>query len=209
MTNYIRSADMKKSIKALFIALLCPFVATAANPEWFDVRNELPKTGCVRTDSIKIPRKKVPTQFVWGADAGASIDMTGDDMSTVDVSASFGLRHGWINFLGVGAEANFMVSNSCRSYPIFLQFRTSFAYRPKILFWELKGGMSLNYLEHNHRQSGAYASTGLGAYLARGEKFRSYIVLAYTFRERRRIERELVHPFHDLHYAGVRIGVSF
>lgn len=201
---------MKKLITLIFVVAFAAAASAALpEPEWFDGRKDMPVHASVRTDSIKPPRPKARVFFVWGADAGASIDMTGDDMSTIDVSASFGLRYRWINYLALGAEANFMVSNSCRSYPLFLQFRTSFSERPKILFWELKGGISLNYLEHNHRQSGAYASTGLGAYLARGEKFRSYIVLAYTFRERRRIEGELVHPFHDLHYAGVRIGVSF
>ena len=35
--------------------------------------------------------------FTWGASAGASIDMSGNDMSTVDFEISFGMRRGWIN----------------------------------------------------------------------------------------------------------------
>jgi len=207
---------MKKLLTTILIAALCSVAAGAAAPEqsdslktMSDSLRTMPANSGERLGVVMRQREKTPTQFVWGADVGASVDMTGDDMSTVDVSASFGLRHGWIGFLGVGAEANFMVSNSCRSYPIFLLLRTSFSKIPKILFWELRGGISLNYLEHNHRQQGIYASTGIGAYLARGEKFRSYIALSYTYRERRRIEGEMIHPFHDLHYAAVRIGVSF
>lgn len=148
-------------------------------------------------------------RFTWGADLGASIDMSGDDMSSIDFNASFGLSRKWINFLGIGAEANIMVNNSCRSYPLFVQFRTNFQNRPTIMFWDLKAGVSLNYLEHNHQQTGAYASTGIGFYLARSAKFSSHLIIGYTYKERRPIIGELTHNFHDLHYAGVRIGVAF
>ena len=87
--------------------------------------------------------------FTWGASAGASIDMSGNDMSTVDFEISFGMRRGWINFLGIGAEADIMVSNSCRSFPLFAELRTNFTDRPTLAFWDIKLGASLNYLEHN------------------------------------------------------------
>lgn len=150
------------------------------------------------------------THFAWGADAGASIDLSGNDMSTVDIDLNFGMRRGWINFLGVGAQADIMVSNSCRSYPIYLNFRTNFSNRPTLLFWDLKGGVSLNYLEHNHRQTGVYGSTGLGVNLAHSDKFSSHLVLAYTYRQRKTLEGpEMTHYFHSISYASVKIGVTF
>ncbi len=149
-------------------------------------------------------------KFAWGADLGASIDMGGQDMSALDFSASFGMRRGWINFLGVGAGASIMVSNSCRSFPLYASFRTNFVDRPSLLFWDLRLGVSLNYLEHNHQQTGLYGSTGLGINLARSKSFNSHIIIGYTYRERRPITgAEQSHSFPDLHYASMTIGVVF
>lgn len=148
--------------------------------------------------------------FAWGAEAGASIDMTGDDMSSVDFDLSFGMRRSWINFLGVGVGADIMVSNSCRSFPLYVDFRTSFQSRPTICFWQLRAGVSLNYLEHNHRQTGIYGFTGVGFNLAQSNKFCSHLVVGYTYRERKVLEGpEMTHFFHPLHYATVKLGLTF
>ncbi|MDE6464565.1 MAG: hypothetical protein K2L16_08050 [Muribaculaceae bacterium] len=149
-------------------------------------------------------------KFTWGADVGASIDMSGNDMSSLDVDITFGMRRGWLNFLGFGVGADIMVSNSCRSFPLFAELRTNFVDRPTVAFWDLRLGASLNYLEHNHQQTGFFGFTGVGFNLARSAKFSSHLMLGYTFRQRSRVEGpEMTHPFHDLHYASVKIGVSF
>lgn len=148
--------------------------------------------------------------FTWGAEAGASIDMSGNDMSTLDVAVVMGLRRGWINFLGVGVEADIMVSNSCRSFPLYAELRTNFVNRPTIAFWDIKIGASLNYLEHNHQQTAVYGFTGVGFNLARNSKFSSHMIIGYTFRQRKTlVGSEMTHHFKDLHYASVRIGVCF
>jgi len=80
----------------------------------------------------------VKTHFAWGADFGASIDLGGDEMTCIDFDVMFGMRRGWIKFLGIGAQADIMVSNSCRSFPLYAEFRTNFRNSPSILFWDLK-----------------------------------------------------------------------
>lgn len=153
---------------------------------------------------------KVKTHFAWGADFGASIDLGGDEMTCIDFDVMFGMRRGWIKFLGIGAQADIMVSNSCRSFPLYAELRTNFRNSPSILFWDLKLGASLNYLEHNHHQTGLFGFTGLGVNLARGRSFSSHIVAGYTFRQRRTVVGdEMVHDFKDIHYASIRIGVLF
>lgn len=148
--------------------------------------------------------------FTWGADAGASIDLTTNDMSTVDFGIYFGMRRGWINFVGVGVEADIMVSNSCRSFPIFAELRTNFVNRPTVAFMDIKLGASLNYLEHNHNQTGIYGFAGAGFNLARSSKFSSHLIVGYTFRQRRTVVgEEMTHHFRNLQYATVKIGVSF
>lgn len=153
---------------------------------------------------------KPKIEFAWGADMGASIDMSANDMSTVDVDIVLGMRRGWINFLGLGVQADIMVSNSCRSYPLFLLFRTNFSNRPTRLFWEVRGGTSLNYLEHNHQQTGGFASTGVGINLASGRSFSSHLVIGYSWVQRKRIVgTEMTHNFTDLHFAMVKLGIVF
>lgn len=154
--------------------------------------------------------EKPELKFAWGADAGASIDLSSNDMSTIDFSATFGMSRGWINFLGLGAEADIMISNSCRSYPVYLDFRTNFRNTPSMFFWDVKAGMSLNYLEHNHQQTGFYGSTGLGVNLARSSKFCSHLIIGYTFRQRKTlVGDEMTHYFKSISYASVKIGVVF
>ena len=179
-----------------------PAPLTAAQQRAQKLRNTDRKSSC-DAEPIKV-------RFAWGADLGVSIDMSANDMSSIDLSLAFGMRRGWINFLGVGAQGNVMVSNSCRSFPVFLQFRTNFTDRPTRVFWELKGGLSLNYLEHSHRQEGIYGSTGVGVKLASTSKFSSHLILAYSYLQRKRIVgAEMTHDFTDLHYATVKLGVVF
>lgn len=148
--------------------------------------------------------------FTWGADVGGSVDMTTSDMNTIDFGLNFGFRKGWINFLGVGAEADIMVSNSCRAFPIYGELRTNFVNHPTLAFWDLRAGISLNYLENDHQQTGAYVFTGVGFNLARSRKFSSHILVGYTYRSGSTIDNpEVRHSFNDLHYATVRLGVSF
>lgn len=148
--------------------------------------------------------------FTWGAAAGASIDMTSNDMSTVDFELSFGMRRGWINFLGVGVEADIMVSNSCRSFPIFAELRTNFTNHPTLAFFDLKVGASLNYLERDFQQTGVYTFAGAGINLASSSRFSSHLIIGYTYRERRDIPGDGgSFYFPSLHYATVKIGVCF
>ncbi len=103
-----------------------------------------------------------------------------------------------------------MVSNSCRMYPIFAAFRTSFSNRPQIVFIDVRGGVALNYLPHDVTQTGGYGSLGVGFNLARGRSFQSYLVAGYTFVERRDVVGETgFQPYDPLNYAGIRLGVIF
>lgn len=149
-------------------------------------------------------------RFAWGADAGASIDMSGNDMSGLNFSAILGLSKQWMQFLGAGVQADIAVNNSCRSYPVFAELRTNFTNRPSLCFWDVKAGVSLNYLPDNVSQSGAFLSTGLGIHLARSSKFTSHIILSYSYRERKNtIDKATDRPYPDLHFASVKIGIQF
>lgn len=149
--------------------------------------------------------------FAWEAEAGSSIDMSGNDMSSLDIGASFGYKRGPIKFIGAGASMNVMVNNSARSFPIYLGFKTNFRQRPSLVFLDLRGGVSLNYLPNDYQQNGFYGMVGLGVNLAQGKKFSSYLVLAYTYKQFENIETSSGSyiKLDDIHTASVKLGVTF
>lgn len=150
-------------------------------------------------------------RFRWGADVGSSLDMTGSDQSSFDIALCLGFSRKWINFIGAGAEAAFCISSSTRTFPIYANFRTNFKNTPSIVFWDVKGGICLTYPGNSHQHTGAYASTGIGFYLARSSTFSSHILVSYTFRENRPEWTPLSEAatYRDLHMACVKIGVMF
>lgn len=160
---------------------------------------------------VPAPVEKSPdTRFAWGAEFGSSVDLSANDMSSIDISASFGVSHKWIMLAGLGAGANMMISNSCRTYPVFAVFRTDFSSFMKVVFVEVRGGAALNYLRDEVSQTGAYAGFYLGFNLARSKKFRSYITAGYTFVGRKDvIDGESVTKYDPLSLASVRLGVTF
>lgn len=161
-------------------------------------------------ETKETPSDSPKLSFAWGGDLGASIDLTGNDMSAFDFNVLVGIKRGWLNFLGVGLGADISISGNTKAYPIFVNFRTNFRNRPSLFFWDLRGGMAYNQLEHNHVQWGVYGSTGVGVNLARSSKFSSNLSLNYVFRQRKRVVgAEMVHEFTDLHMVSVRLGVIF
>ena len=148
--------------------------------------------------------------FAWGAEFGSTIDMSGHEMSSVDFNVSAGLSYKWLSFAGVGVGANIIVSNSCRTYPVYAHLRTDFSNLVKFLFLDMRGGVAFNNLEDNVNQTGAYISPAIGFNLATGNTFRSYITVGYTYIHRKDVVRnDEVIPYSPLSMATVRLGIAF
>lgn len=171
--------------------------------------------------------------FTWGADIGSSVDLTANDMTSVDIHGCFGYKGHWMRFAGLGAGINSMLSNASRCYPVYALLRTSFSSRPRLCFLDLRLGISINNILNYSSQTDFYGSIGLGVTLAKGKKFASHIIISYNFMPIRPytiltevpvtdspgevFEVEPVatttiatrHSFPDLHFAAVRIGCSF
>lgn len=150
--------------------------------------------------------------FSWGAQAGGSIDLSGQNMSAIDFSAVVGMRHAWIKMLGIGAGAHVMVSNSCRTYPVFLSFRTDFCSRARrLLFMDTRLGIANNTFPANVHRTGAYTYMGLGVNLATGSRFASFLTIGYTFMQRGDLtydtDRHTFLP--HLHFASAALAISF
>lgn len=171
--------------------------------------------------------------FTWGADLGSSVDLTANDMTSIDLHGYFGYKGQWIRFAGVGAGINSMIGNSSRCYPLYTMFRTSFSSLPQLCFLDLRLGVSINNILNFSSQTDFYGSIGLGVTLAKGRKFSSHIIVSYNFMPIRpytvytevpvtdspgeEFEGETPamttvaskYSFPDLHFAAIRIGCSF
>lgn len=211
---------------ALFaiFSVICYGVSVAAEP-----LDTVPALSAVPVDSVvvfeeitvqAVAVKEEPTVepvaersrlgFAWGADIGAAIDLTGNDMSAFEFNVLLGIRRGGLNLLGVGIGADISITNSMRAYPMFVALRTNFRDKPSLLFWDARAGVAYNQLEHNHQQWGVYINTGVGVNLASSSRFSSTLSLNYEFRQRRKVVgAEMTHDFTDLHLVCVRLGVLF
>lgn len=144
--------------------------------------------------------------FTWGADAGSSIDMSATDMSAIDINVNIGYKGPYVRFLGIGAGISPMVNNSSRIYPVYALFRSSFSARPRFCFLDLRAGAAFCNLRELSTQADFYGSLGLGITLAHGKRFSSHIILAYSYIA---LQGEAKYYLDDLHFATLRLGVSF
>lgn len=153
-------------------------------------------------------RKKI--QFAWGAELTGNVEMSDHDLSAIGLNAEVGFRWKGIRFFGVGAEGLIMVTNSNRSFPIFVNLRTDFSQRRRLVFLDLRGGVSLNYFNDSHYESGAYASAGVGITLAAGKTFSSHLILAYTYIGQEECYLgDYLRKCPGISFATLRLGVAF
>ncbi len=188
-----------------------PQTADTANSSLAPTSDSCDSIACSRSmDAALTPEPAAANRvkFCWGAEIGGSVDMSGHDMSSIDFNLAFGLKYKWVKMFGLGAGTHIMVSNPCRTFPVYCDFKTDFSRRQNLLFLSLKGGAALNYYEDNAHSTGAYASGALGVNFARSSKFTSYMTVGYTFIQRPDIhEAEIAHP--DVHMATIRLGITF
>lgn len=162
------------------------------------------------TITTTVQNQARPLHFTWGADIGTAVDMSGHNMSALGISAMFGMEWKWIRFLGLGAEADVMVSNSSRTFPISLIFRTDFSQRQRLLFIDLRGGVAPSYLEHDRQETVPYISGGLGITLATGRKFSSHLTLSYTYLGQKECYNgDYLRDCPGISFIQLRLGIAF
>lgn len=147
--------------------------------------------------------------FAWGAEIGTGIDMGGDDMSTLNIHAAVGYRNSWLKIAGIGAGIDMMMSNSCRSYPIYAIARTSFSSRPKLLFGDMRVGVAVNQAPGIPDRTNFYLQPGIGITLAKGKSFSSHLLLSYTYNSMTFPGDREDTLIHGLNRATISIGVTF
>lgn len=216
------------------LQLLAAPIVNAAYPEVAQDSSALKEL----RDTLLTPEATVDPEytlghFTWGADLGSAIDLTANDMTSIDLHGYFGYKGGWLRFLGVGAGVNTMINNSSRCYPLYAMLRTSFSSRPQLCFLDLRVGCSINNIQNYSSQTDFYGTVGIGITLAKSKKFSSHIIISYNYMPTRPFISYQEVPvtdspgelfegdevptttiatrstFPNLHYGAIRIGCSF
>ncbi len=155
--------------------------------------------------------EEVRKGFAWGGDIGGAVDMSGHDMSTMNIDAYFGYSCSTFQMIGVGAGINIPVDNSYRTFPIYGIVQSSLSNHPRGLFADLRVGCVYNERPDGGGRADFYCSPGLGIRLAYGKKYSSYIVAGYVYNGMRGSGYidETSHEIKGLHAAVVRLGIRF
>lgn len=148
--------------------------------------------------------------FTWGVDAGSSIDISNNDLSTIDTEAFFGYKNNIVQALGVGVGLHSALGNSFTLIPVYAIVRTNLSANRPLCFVETRLGYSFNSFNNGESQNGIYCSAGLGFNLYTSEKVKSHIVLSYSFSGLNAITTENYTRYeHSLSAMSVKIGISF
>lgn len=150
------------------------------------------------------------SHFTWGVDAGASVDLRGYDMSTLDVDVMIGYKNAFIRNLGIGAGLHRSFGSKNTLYPVYVQFSSSFRTKPSLFFGDIRAGYAFCTLRNGATRGGVAASLGVGVNLAMSKRFRSHILLSYSYyhiNHTTRLEADLPVKYIDL--ARVSFGVNF
>lgn len=148
--------------------------------------------------------------FTWGADIGSSIDISGNDMSSIDIDAYFGYKNNIIRTVGIGTGIKSAIGNSYTSIPVYAILRTNFTSKPTLCFLDLRLGYSFNTLKGDFNQNAFWGAMGLGFNLYTTQEFKSHIILAYTFMPLDSYTTEgTYHEINNFSGMSVRIGINF
>lgn len=148
--------------------------------------------------------------FAWGVDVGSSIDVSGNDLSSIDISAYFGYKNSIIRTLGAGVDIRNSLGNSHTMIPVYAMIRTDFSTTPSLCFLESRIGHSFNTLNATTEENGLFFSFGVGFNLFTSSTVKSHIVLCYTYNELNPDNLlEYTRFKHNLSAMSIRIGVNF
>ena len=158
----------------------------------------------------KASRDLGTSHFTWGAEFGASIDLSGYNTSTFNVDAVLGYKNSYFRILGVGVGVHRSLGNADNFIPVYALMRTSFSTRPRLFFMSLKAGYSFNTMGDSPMFGDTNAQLGAGINLAMSKKFNSHIILAYEFRHFNKRHKYILNDkADDISLATISFGVNF
>ncbi|MGN1245940.1 MAG: hypothetical protein ACI4UN_04835 [Muribaculaceae bacterium] len=182
-----------KHIISLIIALATIFACHAAKPA-----------------SAAPSQSSFMKHFAWGIDVGSSIDLSGNDLSSIDISTYFGYKNSILRTLGIGVDLRNSLGNSCTMIPVYAMLRTNFSSTVTLCFADIRSGYSFNTLNTAEKSNGLFLSAGIGFNLYTSASVKSHIILSYSYNELKP-DNSLGFPrfSHNLSAMSVKIGVNF
>lgn len=205
MSRYTGIATLRHLVAGASL-LCCSLAGIAESPEAMTTDREVKPEHAEITN----PGLRRGLRLAWGVDAGSSIDLTTQDMSTLNADAYVGFRKGIMDVVGVGAGLHAMVNNSSYCYPLYVIARTSFRTKPSLLFLDMRVGVAFNSLYGHSANTAFYINPSVGFNLATGRKFRSYLSIGYSFNGvEHRTDPDMMHKIHHLDMANVHLGITF
>ena len=151
------------------------------------------------------------SHFTWGADLGASLDLTANDMSTFGLDFILGYKNSLFKTLGAGVGIHRTVQSGDNFIPIYALIRTSFTSRPSLLFLNVRLGYSFNTIEDSPTFGDYNAGFGCGINLSQGKKAKTYIILGVAYRYFNENHRDYVARLdtQSVWLAQLQFGVNF
>lgn len=150
------------------------------------------------------------SHFTWGVDAGSSIDLTANNLSTFDVDLIMGYKNPFIKVIGVGLGYHKAFGSSNNFIPIYAVLRTSFTSRPSKCFFNFQCGYSFNSVDDAASKGGFTLAAGIGMNIASTKYFKSHLILSYGFmhlNERQLAQISLSNE--NISLAKLTIGINF
>lgn len=151
-------------------------------------------------EDVIFPHKSLSlftSHFTWGAEFGASIDMTSHDMSTIDADVVFGYKNSFFRIIGVSAGIHRAIGTGDNFVPIYALMRTSFRSKPSLFFLNLQLGYSFNTIGDSPTFGDTCALLGCGINLAMSRNFQSHIILSFGYRH-----------FNERHKTAVKLDTD-
>ncbi|MDE6682103.1 MAG: hypothetical protein K2J87_01600 [Muribaculaceae bacterium] len=151
------------------------------------------------------------SHFTWGADLGASVDLTAHDMSTFDLDFVIGYKNKFLKTVGIGAGIHRTVQGGDNFIPVYALVRTSFTSRPSLLFLNARFGYSFNTVEDSPMFGDYNSGLGCGINLSQSSKAKSYIIVGVAYRYFNKRHQDYISRL-DTPYiwmAQLQFGVNF
>lgn len=151
------------------------------------------------------------SHFTWGAEVGSSIDLTGYDLSTIDVDVLLGYKNSFIRLAGFGAGVHRSVQRGDNFIPVYATIQTSFRSKPSLCFLSAKIGYSFNSIEDSPTFGDLTSLLGVGFNLSSSKTAKSYILLSagYRYFNQRHMDKLSSIDRHYIFIARLALGVNF
>lgn len=150
------------------------------------------------------------SHFTWGAETGASLDMTSHDLSTFDVDVMLGYKNSIFNLAGIGAGLHRSVHAGNNFIPVYAVLRTDFRRKPSPLFLNVQAGYSFNTVQDSETLGDFYGAFGMGVNLSQSRKANSYVILSVAYQYlSSKILSKIDFDTHYVFFAKLNIGVNF